>query len=154
MARWREYYCNYTHVEVHNGLRCLLAQRFKEMGTDGVSVIAKGRGRKPSLPNGTVQAVVRDILHASLDDGSTHWTTRMMAERHGIGKDCVARIWRDHNLNPWNTDTFKISTDRDFESKLIDVVGLYMRPPERAVVLPSTKRPKYRPLIEHNQHSL
>ena len=124
------------------------------MGTDGVSAIAKGRGRKPSLPNGTVQAVVHDTLHASLDDGSTRWTTRMMAERHGIGKDCVARIWRDHNLKPWRTDTFKISTDRDFESKLIDVVGLYMRPPERAVVLPSTKRPKYRPLIEHNQHSL
>ncbi len=109
-------------------------KRFSELGTDGVGVIAKGRGRKPSLPNGTVQRVVHDTLHTSPDDGSTHWTTRLMAERHGIGKDSVARIWRDHNLKPEKTDTLKISTDPDFESKLIDVVGLYMSPPERAVV--------------------
>jgi transposase len=57
-----------------------------------------------------------------------------MAARHGIGKDSVARIWRDHELKPWKVDTFKISTDPDFEAKLVDVVGLYMNPPERAVV--------------------
>jgi transposase len=57
-----------------------------------------------------------------------------MAERFGIGKDSVARIWKDHNLKPWKTDTFKISTDPDFEAKLVDVVGLYLDPPERAIV--------------------
>jgi transposase len=86
------------------------------------------------LPEGTVAAVMQDTLHASPDDGSTHWSTRLMAERHGIGKDTVARIWKNHNLKPWKLDTFKISTDPDFEAKLTDVVGLYMNPPERAIV--------------------
>jgi transposase len=108
--------------------------RFAEAGVDGVGVIAPGRGRSSWLPAGTVEAVVRDTLHAKPDDGSTHWTTRLMAARHGIGKDSVARIWRDHGLKPWKVDTFKISTDPDFEAKLVDVVGLYMNPPERAVV--------------------
>ncbi len=108
--------------------------RFEQDGVEGVGVIAPGRGRSSWLPEGTVQAVVADTLHAAPDDGSTHWTTRLMAARHGIGKDTVARIWRDHGLKPWKVDTFKISTDPDFEAKLVDVVGLYMDPPERAVV--------------------
>jgi transposase len=85
-------------------------------------------------PDGTVAAVVEDTLHAKPDDGSTHWTTRSMAARHGIGKDSVTRIWRDHGLKPWKVETFKLSNDRDFEAKLVDVVGLYLNPPERAVV--------------------
>jgi transposase len=52
-----------------------------------------------------------------------------------VGKDTVARIWRARNLKPWKVDTFKLSNDPDFEAKLIDVVGLYLDPPERAVVL-------------------
>ena len=57
-----------------------------------------------------------------------------LARRFGIGKDTVARIWRDHNLKPWKAETFKLSTDPHFEEKLVDVVGLYLNPPERAVV--------------------
>jgi transposase len=72
--------------------------------------------------------------HETPEDGSTHWTTRTLAKRFGIGKDTVQRIWRDHELKPWKVDTFKISTDPDFEKKLVDVVGLYLNPPERAVV--------------------
>ncbi len=109
-------------------------RRFEQAGVEGVGRIAPGRGRKSWLPPGTVAAVVHDTLHAALEDGSTHWTTRLMAERHGIGKDTVARIWRDHQLKPWKVDTFKVSTDPDFEEKLVDVVGLYLNPPERAVV--------------------
>lgn len=109
-------------------------RRFVEQGVEGVGQIAPGRGRRPWLPPGTVEAVVHDTLHAEPDDGSTQWTTRTMAARHGIGKDSVARIWRDHDLKPWRVKTFKLSTDPDFEHKLVDVVGLYMNPPERAVV--------------------
>jgi hypothetical protein len=65
-----------------------------------------------------VEAVVHDTLQNAPDDGSTHWTTRLMAGRHGISKDSVARIWRDHHLKPWKVDTHKISTDPDFEAKL------------------------------------
>ncbi len=109
-------------------------RRFAELGVEGVGRIAPGRGRRSWLPSGTVAAVVADTMRAKPDDGSTHWTTRLMAERHGISKDSVARIWRDHGLKPWKFDTFKISNDPDFEDKLVDVVGLYLDPPERAVV--------------------
>src|SRR3954451_19799655 len=109
-------------------------RRFVEQGVSGVGRIAPGRGRRSWLPAGMVEAVVADTLHARPDDGSTHWTTRLMAARHGVGKDSVARIWRDHELRPWKVDTFKISTDPHFEAKLVDVVGLYMDPPERSVV--------------------
>jgi transposase len=109
-------------------------RRFMEHGVEGVGRIAPGRGRKPWLPPGTVEAVVHDTLHATPDDGSTHWSTRLMAARHGIGKDAVARIWRDHNLKPWRVEVFKVSNDPRFEEKLVDVVGLYMNPPERAAV--------------------
>src|SRR5271155_3551648 len=109
-------------------------RRFEAEGVDGVGRISPGRGRKSWLPDGTVTAVVHDTLHEVPDDGSTHWTTRLMAERFGIGKDTVARIWKDHNLKPWKVDTFKLSNDPAFEEKLVDVVGLYLYPPQRAVV--------------------
>jgi transposase len=108
--------------------------RFVEEGVVDFGKIAPGRGRKPSLAEGTVAAVVDDTLHAVPDDGSTQWTTRLMAARHGIGKDTVARIWRDHNLRPWRNERFKVSTDPHFEEKLVDVVGLYCDPPQRAAV--------------------
>src|SRR5215210_5646314 len=108
--------------------------RFAEEGVEGIDKIAPGRGRKSWLPEGTVAAVVHDTLYATPDDGSTHWTTRLMAKRHGIGKDSVARIWKDHNLKPWRVERFKVSNDPRFEEKLIDVVGLYLNPPERAAV--------------------
>jgi transposase len=110
-------------------------RRFEAEGIAGVGRIAEGRGAKPSVVVGEVEAaVVHDTLHVRPDDGSTHWTTRTMAARHGIGKDTVARIWRKHDLKPWRIDTFKVSNDPDFEAKLVDVVGLYLDPPARAVV--------------------
>jgi transposase len=108
--------------------------RFADKGVAGVGMIAKGRGRKPSIPAGTVAEVVR-LTHKELPaDGSTHWSTRSMAAQVGIGKDAVARIWADHGLKPWKVDTFKISNDPRFEEKLVDVVGLYLTPPARAAV--------------------
>ena len=109
-------------------------RRFEESGTAWVGTIAPGRGRRSWLPEGTVAEVVRVTREELPADGSTQWSTRTLAERLGIGKDTVARIWRDHNLRPWNVVTFKVSNDPDFEEKLVDVVGLYMNPPERAIV--------------------
>jgi transposase len=108
--------------------------RFASEGTDGVGRIAKGRGRKPSLPAGTVEEVLRLTHKERPADGSTHWSTRTMAARVGIGKDSVAKIWADHNLKPWKVETFKVSNDPRFEEKLVDVVGVYLNPPARAVV--------------------
>jgi len=108
--------------------------RFAADGPAKVGVIAKGRGRKPSLPPGTVEEVLRLTHKERPVDGSTHWSTRTLAARVGIGKDAVAKIWADHHLKPWQTETFKISNDPLFEEKLVDVVGLYLNPPARAVV--------------------
>jgi transposase len=108
--------------------------RFAEKGVQGVGVIAKGRGRKSSLPPGTVAEVLRLTHKGRPAGGSTHWSTRTMAARVGIGKDAVAKIWADHQLKPWRVDTFKVSNDPLFEEKLVDVVGLYLNPPARAVV--------------------
>ena len=108
--------------------------RFLESGPDGVGAVAPGRGRKPGIPEAVVEAIVSDTLHGAPDDGSACWSTRAMAARHGVGKDTVARIWRARGLRPWLADVFKLSKDPDFEAKLVDVVGLYLDPPERAAV--------------------
>jgi transposase len=108
--------------------------KFEAGGVDAVGSIAPGRGRKPEIPQQVIDAIVNDTLHATPEDGSTQWSTRMMAERFGVGKDTVARIWRARNIKPWLVETFKLSNDPDFEAKLTDVVGLYVNPPERAVV--------------------
>ena len=108
--------------------------KFEEGGVDAVGSIAPGRGRKPEIPQKVIDAIVDDTLHTVPDDESTAWSTRTMAERHGVGKDTVARIWRARKLRPWLVETFKLSNDPAFEEKLVDVVGLYLDPPERAVV--------------------
>lgn len=103
-------------------------------GVEGVGVIAPGRGRKPEIGQDVIEAIVDDTLHSVPDDGSTCWSTRTLGARHGVGKDTVRRIWKARNLRPWLVDTFKLSNDPDFEAKLVDVVGLYLDPPQRAVV--------------------
>ncbi|MGH2535170.1 MAG: IS630 family transposase [Thermomicrobiales bacterium] len=108
--------------------------RFEAQGPAGVGQVAPGRGRKPSLPEGTVAEIVRMTLEERPDDGSTHWSTRALAEALGVSRETVRRVWRDHGLRPWRVETFKLSSDPRFEEKLIDVVGLYLNPPERAAV--------------------
>ncbi|MCH7667598.1 MAG: IS630 family transposase [Acidobacteria bacterium] len=127
--------------------------KFKDGGVESVGTIAHGRGRKSWLAEGTVAEVVRVTQRELPCDGSTHWSTRTLAKRFGIGKDTVARIWRDHNLKPWKVETFKISNDPRFEEKLVDVVGLYMNPPERAVVFSFDEKTQYQAL-DRTQPSL
>jgi hypothetical protein len=88
---------------------------FAKRGVAGIGVVAKGRGRKPWLPDGIVADVVRVTLTETPPDTSTHWSTRTLAKHLGIGKDTVAEIWRDHQLKPWKVDAFKISNDPDFD---------------------------------------
>jgi transposase len=104
-------------------------------GVASVGTIAPGRGRKRRVDPQVVEAIVDDTLNTVPDDGSTQWSTRAMAARHGVGKDFVAAVWRGRNIKPWKVESFKLSTDPNFEAKLVDVVGLYLDPPERAVVL-------------------
>src|SRR5919106_488990 len=66
---------------------------------------------------------------------ATHWSRKLMADRSGLSKSRIGRIWRNFGLKPHLTDTFKLSTDPLFVEKVVDIVGLYHHPPERAVVL-------------------
>jgi transposase len=107
---------------------------FVEWGLADFGEVAKGRGRKPSIPAQTIAHVVDLTLH-SRPDGQTHWSCRTMAAATGISSATVQRIWSARGLAPHRVDTFKLSNDKRFEEKLVDVVGLYLNPPDRAVVL-------------------
>jgi hypothetical protein len=65
----------------------------------------------------------------------THWSSRLLAGELGISHSTVARVWADHDLKPWQTETFKFSTDPELDAKVRDVVGLYLEPPAHAIVL-------------------
>jgi transposase len=108
-------------------------KRFAEEGLAKLDEVRKGRGPKPSIPAETVEAIVEATLH-STPEGQTHWSTRMMAKQFGVSRSTVQKIWRARGLKPHLVETFKISGDPDFEEKLTDVVGLYLNPPEQAVV--------------------
>src|SRR6266571_816614 len=80
-------------------------------------------------------AEVVDLTLHSEPEGHTHWSCRTMAKATGISSATVQRIWAGRGLQPHRVDTFKLSNDKRFEEKLVDVVGLYLNPPDKAVVL-------------------
>jgi transposase len=108
--------------------------QFEKDGLSGFGEVAKGRGRKPSISDEKVAEIVELTLH-SKPEGATHWSCRSMAKRAGVSSASVQRIWSARGLKPHLVKTFKLSNDRHFEEKLIDVVGLYLNPPDKAVVL-------------------
>src|SRR6266852_3122416 len=108
--------------------------RFADQGLANLGKVAEGRGRKPSIPAETVEAIVHATLHEK-PPGETHWSCRSMAKARGVSPATVQRIWFARGLKPHRAETFKLSNDRHFEEKLTDVVGLYLNPPDKAVVL-------------------
>jgi transposase len=107
---------------------------FAADGLAGLDTIRKGRGCKPSISEETVAEIVR-LTTTTKPPGATHWSCRTMAKRVGVSAATVQRIWSDLGLQPHRVETFKVSNDPKFEDKLIDVVGLYLNPPDKAIVL-------------------
>jgi transposase len=112
----------------------LWRNRFAEQRLDGLWEIAPGRGRKPVYDGEKVAAVVKATLETK-PAGQTHWSCRSLADAQGISKSTVNTIWQAHKLQPHRSETFKLSRDSKFLEKLTDVVGLYLNPPEQAIVL-------------------
>ena len=107
---------------------------FESGGLGWLGTVAPGRGPERCLSADQEAAIVADTLHVEPPDGAVCWSTRALGARHGVGKDIIARVWRERGLLPWRVDVFKLSNDKNFEAKLRDVVGLYLDPPEAAVV--------------------
>ena len=105
--------------------------------TGGIAALEKDAsrpGRTPIITERRVKRVVNMTLHDK-PANATHWSTRTMARAAGISEASVRRIWRAHGLKPHQMRTFKLSRDPRFQEKLEDIVGLYLNPPEHAIVL-------------------
>lgn len=100
----------------------------------GIEHERPGRGRKAHKRKHWARTIVEVTLHTT-PKNATHWSTRTLARHLGVNQSMVARVWRTHELAPHRIRTFKLSRDKRFIEKLIDVVGLYLRPPEHALVL-------------------
>ena len=123
-----------TAMRVNRKTVRLWRERFLAQGLAGLWEIAPGRGRKPTYTAEQVKAVIDTTLQTK-PKGSTHWSCRLMAARQGMSKSTVSTLWRSHNLKPHRTKNFKLSRDPRFVEKLTDVVGLYLNPPDKAIVL-------------------
>ena len=108
-------------------------RRFIEKRLDGLTDEPRP-GRAPTISDEQVEKVVVDTLEDTPDD-ATHWSRTSMAKRSGLSKSTVGRIWKAFHLKPHVADTFKLSSDPFFVEKVYDVAGLYLNPPEHAVVL-------------------
>src|ERR1700741_1813629 len=108
--------------------------RFAEEGLAKLGQVRKGRGRKPSIPQSKIDEII-DLTQNYRPKGETHWSCRTMAAAAGVSKSTVQLVWHARGLKPHRVQTFKLSNDPRFEGKLGDVVGLYMNPPEKAIVL-------------------
>lgn len=112
----------------------LWRKRFASAGVPGIMADAPRPGRKKAISPEKVQAVVEATLHGR-PPGQTHWSVREMGKAQGLSRMAVQRIWKEHNLQPHRVETFKLSRDKHFVEKLRDVVGLYLSPPQKALVL-------------------
>lgn len=109
-------------------------KRFAEQRLAGIEHERRGRGRKATKRRHWAKTIVKVTLETT-PPNATHWTQRTLAAHLGLSTSMVTRVWKEHNLKPHRVKTFKLSRDPQFLEKLVDVVGLYLRPPEHALVL-------------------
>ena len=108
--------------------------RFKRFGVEGLMKEAKRSGRPRALSAERVKEVVEATIKTK-PVAATQWSVRTFAKAHGLKRDMVHRIWTQHRLQPHRVETFKFSNDKNFVEKLRDIVGLYLNPPDHALVL-------------------
>lgn len=110
-------------------------RRFLDSGIDGIAKDAPrgGRGRS-ARTDAKVRAIIERTTRTT-PPNATHWSTRSMAAAEGVSEATVRRVWREHGLKPHRVKSFKLSNDKRFVEKLDDIVGLYLSPPEHAIVL-------------------
>jgi transposase len=123
-----------AEIGISNQKAARWRKRFLEMGLPGLEKDAPRPGRTPSIPKTTVERVI-ELTTLEKPHNATHWSTRTMAAAVAISEASVRRIWRSHGLKPHLIETFKVSNDPQFAEKLEAVVGLYLNPPEHALVL-------------------
>jgi transposase len=109
-------------------------ERFRQVGPAGLAEDAPHGPSARRLPEATVRSIVETTLQTTPPD-ATQWSTRTLAKKMGVGHATIARVWDAHGLQPHRTETFKLSRDKRFVEKLTDVVGLYLNPPDKALVL-------------------
>ena len=119
---------------VHRFSVALWRRRAHQQGIGCVWEIAPGRGRKPRYGPDVTARIVESTLQTK-PKGSTHWSTRTLGREQQVSKSTIHRIWAEHQLKPHLTKTFKLSRDPKFLQKLTDVVGVYLTPPQNAIVL-------------------
>src|ERR1017187_2208555 len=123
-----------AELEINFKTVALWRKRFHTEGPDCLWEVAEGRGRKARLTAEDIERIVDATLQTK-PAGATHWSCRTMAHAQGVSKATVNRIWQSHQIKPHRTQGFKLSRDPRFLEKLTDVVGLYLNPPAKALVL-------------------
>src|SRR6059036_1013540 len=120
--------------DVNRHTAALWRQRVRAAGIGSLWEIQPGRGRKPKYDQEKRDALIAATLETK-PKGMTHWSCRTLAKAQGVSHSTVNRLWQLHNLKPHLSRTFKLSRDSKFIEKLTDVVGLYLNPPQKAIVL-------------------
>jgi len=108
--------------------------RYAQLGLGGIEKDSPRSGRLPTISEEVIQEVIRKTTQET-PSNATHWSTRSMAKATGLSAATIRRIWRRHGLKPHRVRTFKLSNDPRFAEKLEEVIGLYLNPPEHALVL-------------------
>jgi len=109
-------------------------RRFEERGIEGIWIDSPRSGRAKQITPGQEAAIVNATLQTK-PNNATHWSIRSMAEAQGVSRSTVHRIWQAYNLQPHRVQKFKLSKDPQFVEKVRDIVGLYVNPPDKALVL-------------------
>jgi transposase len=123
-----------AELGVNRHSAALWCKRVREQGIGCIWEIAAGRGRKPTHGPQKVAKIISATLRQR-PAGSTHWSTRTLADQAAVSKNTIQRVWEEHQLKPHLRKSFKLSRDPRFLEKLTDVVGVYLTPPQNAVVL-------------------